>query len=65
MKYIAHRGLVNNTNDNSYLSLKKALESPKYIGIETDLRTTKDKKIILYHDLLILILNKQINLKLK
>ena len=53
MKLIAHRGIWNkDIKDNSYKALKSGLESTKYIGIECDIRTTKDKKFIIYHNIL-------------
>ena len=53
MKLIAHRGIWNkDIKDNSYKALKSGLESTKYIGIECDIRTTKDKRFIIYHNLL-------------
>lgn len=52
-KYIAHRGIYNkNVSDNSYKALYDGLLSYKYIGIETDVRVTKDNVFILYHDAL-------------
>ena len=52
-KYIAHRGIYNkNVSDNSYKALYDGLLSYKYIGIETDVRVTKDSVFILYHDVL-------------
>lgn len=53
MKFIAHRGLWNdNVKANSYEAIKNGLESDKYIGIETDVRVTKDGVFIIYHDVL-------------
>ena len=53
MKLIAHRGIWNKyIKDNSYEAIKRGLESDKYIGIECDIRETKDKKFILYHNAL-------------
>ena len=53
MNLIAHRGLWNKSiKDNSYEALKKGLESPNYIGIECDIRTTCDNKFIIYHNIL-------------
>ena len=53
MNLIAHRGLWNKSiKDNSYEALKKGLESPDYIGIECDIRTTCDNKFIIYHNIL-------------
>ncbi len=53
MKLIAHRGIWNkDIKDNSYLALINGLASPKYLGIECDIRTTLDKKFIIYHNAL-------------
>ena len=52
-KYIAHRGLWNETIlTNSYQALLNGINSDKYIGIETDVRVTKDGVFIIYHDAL-------------
>ena len=43
MKFIAHRGLWNKeVKANSYKAIYNALMSDSYIGIETDIRVTKD-----------------------
>ena len=48
-----HRGIYNkNVKDNSYEALVAGLKSDKYIGIETDLRVTKDNIFILYHNVM-------------
>lgn len=53
MQLIAHRGIWNKkVKDNSYEALKSGLLSNKYIGIECDIRTTLDKKFIIYHNIL-------------
>lgn len=53
MNLIAHRGIWNKfIKDNSYEAIKNAIKSDKYIGVEFDIRTTKDNKIIIYHDAL-------------
>lgn len=53
MKLIAHRGIWNKyVKDNSYKALLDGLNSKKYIGIECDVRTTLDKKFIVYHNIL-------------
>lgn len=53
MNLIAHRGIWNKTiKDNSYKALLDGLNSEKYIGIECDIRTTLDKKFIVYHNIL-------------
>ena len=52
-KFIAHRGIWNDlVKDNSYEALYNGLMSSQYIGIETDLRVTKDNIFILHHDAL-------------
>ena len=53
MKLIAHRGIWNKyVKDNSYKALLDAINNDKYIGIEFDVRTTLDKKFIVYHNIL-------------
>lgn len=53
MKFIAHRGMWNNKiKANSYEAIFNGLNSDKYIGIETDVRVTKDGVFIIYHDIL-------------
>ena len=53
MEFIAHRGLWSKTvKPNSYEAILKGLNSDKYIGIETDVRVTKDGVFIIYHDAL-------------
>lgn len=50
-KLISHRGIHNNiVKENSYESIINALNSDKYIGVEFDIRITKDKEFILFHD---------------
>lgn len=50
-KLISHRGIHNkNIIENSYESIKKALESNDYLGVEFDVRVTKDHEFILFHD---------------
>lgn len=52
-KFIAHRGIWNDlVKDNSYEALYNGLMSSQYIGIETDLRVTKDNIFILHHNAL-------------
>ena len=52
-KYIAHRGIWNNlVKDNSYKALYDGINSNIYIGIETDIRVTKDNIFIIYHNVL-------------
>ena len=51
MKLIAHRGIKNdNLIENTYNSIRVSLESDKYVGVEFDVRITKDKIFIVYHD---------------
>ena len=53
MDLIAHRGIWNkDIKDNSYEAIKKGLENDKYIGVECDIRETKDNKYIVYHNAL-------------
>lgn len=50
-KLISHRGIHNKKIiENSYLSIKSALESNEYIGVEFDVRVTKDNEFIIYHN---------------
>lgn len=54
MKYIIHRGITSkNIKENSYLAIKKAIKDKESIGVEFDIRLTKDKKIVLSHNSLI------------
>ena len=51
MKLISHRGLFDeNIKENTIESIIKAFNNKKYIGVEFDLRVTKDGKFIIYHD---------------
>lgn len=51
MKYIIHRGITSKQNkENSYLSIKKALLNKESLGVEFDIRLTKDYKIVLSHN---------------
>ena len=51
MKYIIHRGITSKDNeDNSYISIKKALLDKTSLGVEFDIRLTKDHKIVLSHN---------------
>lgn len=50
---IAHRGIYNElVKENSFNAIELALKSPKYMGVEFDIRETKDHKFILYHNTL-------------
>ena len=54
MKYIIHRGITSkNIKENSYHAIKKALKDKESIGVEFDIRLTKDHKIVLSHNSLI------------
>ena len=54
MKYIIHRGITSkNIKENSYHAIKKALKNKESIGVEFDIRLTKDHKIVLSHNSLI------------
>lgn len=54
MKYlIAHRGLDNHKyKENSIKAVLNTIDKEYISGIEIDLRFTKDKKIVMYHNLL-------------
>lgn len=50
-KLIKHRGLHNETiKENTYDAIKKALMTDKYVGVEFDVRETKDHEFIINHD---------------
>ncbi len=50
-KLVAHRGLnINGAKDNTYASIKNALDNNSYVGFECDIRTTKDNVFILNHN---------------
>ena len=50
MKYIAHRGIhTNKQNENTYVAFKD-IEQSIFIGFEADIRVTKDNVFIIYHD---------------
>ncbi len=54
MKYIIHRGITSkDIKENSYTAIKKALKDKESIGVELDIRLTKDHKIVLSHNSLI------------
>ena len=49
--FIAHRGKVSaSSKENTLESFKKAIDDNKYQGFELDVRTTKDKELIVFHD---------------
>lgn len=47
----AHRGNSVDYFENSIPAIKNALEDPKYNFIEIDIQYTKDKKLVVFHDL--------------
>lgn len=50
-KLIAHRGKVNKyTMENTLDSIKNAFDDSKYIGVEFDIRVTKDQEFIVFHN---------------
>lgn len=54
MKYIAHRGFKNKTaKENSLKAFKNAIKDDYFSGFELDIRESKDKKIVVIHDLFI------------
>lgn len=54
MKEIIHSGITsNNIIENSYIAIKRALQSKNSDGVEIDIRLTNDKKIVLSHNSLI------------
>ena len=54
MKYIIHRGITSKKiEENSYESIKKALKNNNTVGVEFDIRLTKDKRIVLSHNSLV------------
>lgn len=51
MKIIAHRGLHNNVVcENTFVSIKRAFNNKNFVGVELDVRMTKDKHIVVIHD---------------
>ena len=51
MKYIIHRGITSHyIKENSYIAIKKALQDKNTLGVEFDIRLTKDNIIVLSHD---------------
>lgn len=49
LKLIAHRGYKNNYKENTINAFKDALKND-FEGFECDLRTTKDKRLVIYHN---------------
>lgn len=53
MMLIAHRGLVTKSiKENTIEAFLGALNSPKYVGIELDIRESLDHEFVVYHDLM-------------
>ena len=51
MNYILHRGYhQTKAEENKLPAFQKGLRDERYIGIETDIRQTKDDVFVLYHD---------------
>ena len=45
--FIAHRGKVTNlSKENTLEAFIEAINDPKYLGFELDIRTTKDKRFV-------------------
>lgn len=54
MKIIIHRGITSNKiPENSYLAIKRALQDEESVGVEFDIRLTKDNQIVLAHNSLL------------
>ena len=50
LKYIAHRGIhTNKQNENTYAAFKD-IEQSNFVGFEADIRVTKDNVFVIYHD---------------
>ncbi len=49
-KLIAHRGLKNDSKENTISAFKEAIANDNYAGFECDIRTTKDKIFIVNHN---------------
>ena len=51
--FIAHRGKVTNlSKENTLEAFIDAINDPKYLGFELDIRTTKDKRFVFSNNLL-------------
>lgn len=51
MKLIAHRGIHHdNVHENTLTSITKALEDDRFSGVEFDVRVTKDRELVIFHD---------------
>lgn len=51
MKYIAHRGWSRLFGDNTIRSFRKAIDANFFSGIELDVQLSKDKELVIHHDL--------------
>ncbi len=50
-KLIKHRGLYSkNIKENTYEAIKMAIDNPKYLGVEFDIRETIDHEFIVFHN---------------
>ena len=50
-KLIKHRGISNDTiKENTYDAIKMTLDDKRYVGVEFDVRETRDGEFIIYHD---------------
>lgn len=50
MKFIAHRGYINNSKENTIKSFNNAFKDDFFSGIELDVRLSKDNKLVVIHD---------------
>lgn len=50
MKLIAHRGLSSQAPENTIPAFRLAAQEHKYYGIECDVQSTFDRKLVVYHD---------------
>lgn len=53
IRFIAHRGDGTHYIGNTIPALLKSLELPEVVGVELDIRMTKDKHLVIFHDFLI------------
>jgi glycerophosphoryl diester phosphodiesterase len=49
-KFIAHRGLSDKAPENTVTAFELAGKADGFWGMETDVRVTQDKKLVLFHD---------------
>lgn len=50
MKLIAHRGLSSQAPENTIPAFRLAAQNQKYDGIECDVQSTLDRRLVVYHD---------------